>query len=124
MTLTTAVVESIVSLLAGGVAGFVMGFSLTAHPDILRGVRPATTSRFLLFICRETKELNFVEGIAMLVLVLGWLVIFFALCGVPAVLAGHLGGASATLPTLGYVSFVAAWWVFRKYGAHAWRVIA
>lgn len=117
---TNALIEVIVSLMAGGIVGFVTGFSLAAHPDIQRGVRPHTTNRLLSFMCRETKELNLAEGLVLLLLLLGWLVLFFALCALPAVVAVRLGDGSDRLFMAGYPSFAIAWWLLRNLGARAW----
>jgi hypothetical protein len=120
MNILGATLVSIASLAAGGIVGFVFGFSLASHADVLRGVRPATTNRLVLFLARPTSELRLLESLLLLVLIGAWLVVFFALCAVPAVVAGRFLDDAELLTPVGYILFMSAGWLGRRFGKHVW----
>lgn len=115
---TTLVLVS--SLAAGGIIGFVFGFSLASHTDVLRGVRPATTNRLVLFLARPTSEFRLLEALLFLILMGTWLAVFFALCAVPAIVAGRFLDETEFLMPIGYVLFIAAGWLGQRFGKHVW----
>lgn len=120
MNILGASLVALSSLAAGGIVGFVFGFSLASHADVLRGVRPATTNRLVLFLARPTSEFRLLESLLFLILMGTWLAVFFALCAVPAVVAGRFLGDAELLMPVGYVLFVVAGWFGRRFGKHVW----
>lgn len=119
-----ALVIATVGLLAGGVLGVVLGFSVASHKDVLRGVRPTTKNRLILFLARPTAEMNFGEGIIFLLLMLLWLAVFFGLILLPAIASERLSGDSPNLILLAYGCSALSWWLGQKFGAHAWSTIS
>ena len=109
------------SVMAGGLLGTVLGFSFASHPDVMRGVRPRTRNRFLLLICRPTASLSLPELAFFLAMLAVWLVIFFALCSVPALAAKGMGNGSRPSLYTGYALFIVAWWLAHFVGARIWR---
>jgi hypothetical protein len=120
MNILGASLVSLSSLAAGGIVGFVFGFSLASHADVLRGVRPATTNRLVLFLARPTSEFRLHESLLFLILMGTWLAVFFALCAVPAIVAGRFLPDTELLMPVGYLLFVAAGWLGRRFGKHVW----
>jgi hypothetical protein len=112
------------SIGAGAAVGFVLGFSVASHADVLRGVRPQTQNRLVLFLARPTSEFNFLEGVVFLGLMATWLGVFFALCALPALVAGRFGVEAEMLIPVGYGVFLVSGWLGRRFGAHVWKVIA
>lgn len=120
MNILGATLVSVASLAAGGIVGFVFGFSLASHADVLRGVRPATTNRLVLFLARPTSEFRLLESLLFLILMGTWLAIFFALCAVPAIIADRFLDDTELLMPVAYVLFVAAGWLGNRFGKHVW----
>ncbi len=120
----SAVVVAVIGLIAGAVLGTVLGFSLASHKDVLRGVRPTTTNKLIVFLARPTAEMNLKEGALFLLLMLIWLAVFFALVLLPGVAAERLSGDGPPLVLLAYGCTVVAWWLGQKFGAHAWGAMS
>jgi hypothetical protein len=108
---------------AGGIVGFAFGFAMNSHHDVLRGIRPDTQNRFLLFMCRPTAGLRPIETLVMFLLVCGWLALFFLLVAAPAIAAQHFTPDHATAPLIAYGAFLACAWALSRLGAHAWRTL-
>ncbi len=108
---------------AGGIIGYIFGFAIAAHPDVVEGVRPKTNNRFLLLIARPTASLNPVERIVFIFVMLAWLAIFFGLCAVPALVATKLGVDDLLLVKVAYLIFAGVSFYARRYGAKAWRIL-
>jgi ABC-type phosphate/phosphonate transport system permease subunit len=120
----SALAIAIVGLLCGGILGVVLGFSVASHRDVLRGVRPNTKNRLILFLARPTAEMNAWEGVVFFLLMVLWLGVFFTLLALPGIAAGRLSGDGPPLELLAIGSTAVAWWLGHKFGAHAWRVMA
>src|SRR4051812_27675284 len=97
----------VAGVLAGGVIGTIFGFSLASHKYVLAGYRPMNANRFIRWIARPTSEFNRGEGIIFMVLMLMWIVVFFALCVAPFVVAGKLQGDDSLLQLVAMVALVA-----------------
>jgi hypothetical protein len=108
---------------AGGTVGFVFGFALSGHHDVLRGIRPDTQNRLLLFICRPTADLRPIETLVMFLLLCVWLALFLFLLAAPAIAAQHFTPDSPTAPLIAYGTFLASGWILSRFGAHAWRTL-
>ncbi|MCA0175792.1 MAG: hypothetical protein LCH73_05820 [Proteobacteria bacterium] len=119
-----AIAFSIVGLLAGGVLGVVLGFSVASHKDVLRGVRPTTKNRLIVFLARPTAEMSFKEGIVFFFLIVVWLAVFFALVLLPGIASERLSGDGPPLILLAYGCTAVAWWLGQKFGAHAWSTMS
>jgi hypothetical protein len=118
------VVVLLVSLAAGAVLGVVLGFSLASHNDVLRGVRPNTNNRLIVFLARPTSEMRGSQAVIFLLLMLVWLVVFFGLLAVPALAAQHLAGEGPPLHLPAYGVAAVAWWLGSRFGANAWKTIS
>lgn len=119
-----AILVSLIGLLAGGALGVVFGFSAASHKDVLRGVRPTTTNRLIVFLARPTAEMSFKEGIIFFFLIALWLVVFFGLVLVPGLASERLSGDGPPLILLAYGCSAVAWWLGQKFGAHAWSTMS
>jgi hypothetical protein len=111
------------SVLVGAVLGYVMGFSIAAHPDVMAGVRPKTNSKFLLFMARPTASFSFLEGILFLLVMLAWLPTFFALFAVPAMIGNQLGVQDSVTITVAYVVLGGVLLFARRFGVKAWNAL-
>ena len=120
----SAVLVAAIGLFAGGVLGTVLGFSVASHKDVLRGVRPTTKNRLIVFLARLTAEMNPKEGAVFILLMLVWLAVFFALVLLPGVAADRLSGDGPPLILLAYACTAGAWWLGQKFGAHAWGAMS
>ena len=107
----------------GGLIGYIFGFAMSAHPDVVNGVCPRTNNRFLLFIARPTTSFNSVERIVFFFLMLAWLPIFFGLCAVPAMVGTKLAGDDPLLIKVTYAVFIGVSFVTRRFGAKAWAAL-
>jgi hypothetical protein len=117
--LSIAIVAAIGSA-SGLLIGIVFGFGVASHYDVLAGARPRTENRFLRWICRPTRELSVLEGILFVLLMLGWLVVFFALCALPILVAAKLGDEDPLLFALAMGTFVSASFFARTLGRKLW----
>jgi hypothetical protein len=95
MDIANWAIVTLAAIAAGTIVGFVFGFGIAAHKDILSGVRPNTTSRLLLLMCRPSRELSSTETLTVFAVLVVWLVLFLALIGAPIVVADKLVGSSA-----------------------------
>ena len=111
-------------LVSGALVGTVFGFSLASHADVLRGIRPNTTNRLILFLARPTRELSLVGGAVFVGVMCVWLIVLFGLCALPAIASQHLSGDGPPLILFAYGAFALASWLGRRFGAHAWGVIS
>lgn len=107
----------------GGLIGYIFGFAMSAHSDVISGLRPRTNNRFLLFIARPTASFNFVERVVFFFLMLAWLPTFFGLCAVPAIVGTKLGVDDPLLIEVTYAVFVGFAYFSRRYGAKAWSAL-
>jgi hypothetical protein len=105
----------------GGVIGTIFGFSLASHYDVMAGKRPTTSNRFLRWICRPTREFGVVEGLFFVLLILAWMVMFFALFAVPVLVAIKLDGEDSPLMGVAVASVVAASYFARHLGRKLWQ---
>lgn len=122
MDAISAILQIFSAVIAGGVIGVIFGFSIASHNDVLRGVRPLTQNRFILFLARPTSEFSFFEGVLFFALILAWLVAFFAICAVPAFVSSKMSNGGLIAAEIVYAIFVLAGWLGRKFGAHIWKV--
>jgi hypothetical protein len=120
----SALLVTAVGLFAGGVLGVVVGFSFASHKDVLRGVRPTTKNKLIVFLARPTTDLSLTEGVIFLLLIVAWLAVFIALLLLPGVAAERLSGDGPPLILPAYGAAVAAWWLGQKFGAHAWGAMS
>ena len=67
--------------------GYIFGFAVASHNDVLSGVRPESNNKFITFICRPTTEIKGVEKLIFSVGMIIWTLCFFALIALPVVLA-------------------------------------
>ncbi len=123
MNILSSALVILSAVCVGSLIGYIFGFAMSAHSDVMNGVRPRTNNRFLLFIARPTASFNFVEGIVFFFLMLAWLPIFFGLCAVPAIIGNKLGIDDALLIKVTYAVFVGVVFVARRYGAKAWSAL-
>lgn len=115
-----AVAVGLVSLICGGILGITLGFSAASHRDVMSGFKPKTNNHFILFLVRPTSEMRGLEAIAFLILMLVWVVAFFALAALPAVVSQKLTGDGPPLIVPAYIFAAVAWWVGGRLGARAW----
>ena len=111
------------SVAAGGVLGFVLGFSVASHADVLRGVRPTTRNPLVRFLARPTSEFTLCQGILFLILMVAWLAAFFILFAIPAVASSKFTADLEWLPLVGYSLLLGSGWLGRRFGAHVWWAI-
>ena len=78
MDILHVILTALSGIVAGGIVGIVFGFSMASHADVMRGVRPATSNRLILFVARPTSEFRSWESVVFLLLMLVWLAVFFA----------------------------------------------
>ena len=123
MSVLPAFLVALCGVGAGALVGVVFGFSIASHADVLRGVRPNTTNRLILFLARPTSEFGLFGGILFVVLMLAWLAVFFGLCALPAIAAQRLTGDGPPLVLVAYGFFAVATWLGRRFGAHAWGAL-
>jgi len=124
MSILNVVLAVMVGIFSGAVVGTVFGFSAASHVDVLRGVRPNTTNRLILFLARPTSELGVLEAVIFIVLMCAWLAAFFGLCALPAIAAHYFSLDAATMGSLVYGLFIIAALAGKRFGAHAWKVIS
>ncbi|MBV8034943.1 hypothetical protein [Roseateles sp.] len=115
---------AIFGLACGAAVGFVFGFALTSHADVLRGIRPNTKNRLVLFLARPTSEMGLLSSVLFLAIMCAWLAVLFGPCALPAIASEHLSGDGPPLILLAYGCFALAAWLGRSFGAHAWRVMS
>lgn len=111
----------ITAIAVGAVGGIVFGFSLASHPDIMAGRRPNTSSRFLRWICRPTREFGFAEGVLFVLLMLTWIVVFVALLAVPVLLAAKVDGDNSPLVVIAMATAVGVSFFARSIGRRLWQ---
>ena len=107
-------------IVAGGIVGTVMGFSIASHKDVMSKFTPTTQNRLIRWLARPTRDLNFGEGVLFVLLILTWLVVFFVLCGVPFVVAGKLQEGDSTLQAVAMATLLIAWYVGDRLGRRLW----
>jgi hypothetical protein len=123
MRVLPAFLVALCGVSAGVLVGVVFGFSMASHTDVLRGVRPITTNRLILFLARPTREFGPFGGILFVALMLAWLAISFGLCALPAIAAQRLTGDGPPLVLVAYGFFAVATWLGWRFGAHAWGAL-
>lgn len=124
MGILNALLATLAGVVAGAIIGVVFGFSLASHSDVLRGVRPNTTSRLILFLARPTRELNLFEIVVFVLVMLLWVVVLFGLILFPAIAAQRLAGDGMPLAPVAYASFAIAAWFGWRFSARARRSIS
>lgn len=124
MNALSASVQIFSAIVAGGAIGTIFGFSLASHHDVLRGIRPHTKNRVILFLARPTSEFSSLESVLFFFLMLVWLAVFFALCAVPAIVSSQFLAENGLPIEVVYGVFVLIVWLGQKFGAHAWKVIS
>lgn len=124
MSIESAFLVALRGIVAGSMVGTGFGFGLASHADVLRGVRPNTMNRLILFLARPTNEFGLLSGILFLALMCVWLVIFFGLCALPAIVSQRLSGDGPPLSLVAYGFFAVATWLGRRFGVHAWSVMS
>ena len=123
MNILSAALVILSAICVGGLIGYISGFAMSAHSDVMSGVRPRTNNRFLLFMARPTASFNFAEGIVFLFLMLAWIPIFLGLCAIPAIIGSKLDIDDSLLIKVTYAVFVGAAFLARRYGAKAWGAL-
>jgi hypothetical protein len=108
-------------LAVGSVIGTIFGFSLASHHDVLAGRRPNTSNRFLKWICRPTREFGLGESLLFLLLMLLWVVVFFAFFAIPVVVAVKIDGEDSSLMGVAIATCVAASFFARHIGSKLWQ---
>ncbi len=81
------VIVALVALLIYLFLGYVFGFAVASHNDILKGKRPITSNKLINFLARPTKEIQGIEKIIFIAGMLIWTIIFFLFVAVPVILA-------------------------------------
>ena len=114
MGIANLVLVGLAGAAAGGIVGFVFGFAVSSHHDVLRGIRPDTQNRFLLFMCRPTAGLRPIETLMIFLLLCVWLVLFFLLLAAPAIAAQHFTSDNPTASLFAYGSFLASAWILSR----------
>ena len=112
----------VAAIAAGATIGTTFGFGITAHNDILRGVRPNTTSRLLLWLCRPSSQFSSAETLGLFTLLVAWFMVFLGLVGVPIVVATKLIGAEAV--SIAFAIFVVGVLAGHAAGRKAWKGMA
>jgi len=106
----------------GGAIGFVQGFALAAHRNALSPVRPRIRNRLLDLFTRPSAELTSAQTLAVFAVVIGWGVLFLALCAVPFVVAEKLRLNEAAPVIIGVV--ILSWFIFAKVGKGVWARVS
>lgn len=109
------------AVLVGSIIGYIFGFAVASHADVLEGVRPRTNNKFLLFIARPTADFKWWEGIMFAIAMLAWIPIFFGLCAVPALIGNGLAIDDPMIFKVTYVIFGCVLFFARRFGAKVWR---
>jgi len=120
MIVLNVLLPSLVAVLAGGCIGAVFGFTIAANRDVMLGYRPNTTNKFLLFICRPTREFSALEAIGLFAVVVGWLALFVALCGAPIMVASRLVSPDSPVVSIVLAVFFVAAYFARHLGRNLW----
>lgn len=113
-------ISIIVGVSAGSALGIIWGFCMAGHRDVLSGFSPRTNNRFLLFVCRLTNNLNFMDAIGFLVLICTWLVLFILLVAAPIVVASKLDGENSVLVVCSMAAFFVTSYLARGIGERLW----
>ena len=120
MGIIGTIVTVIVGLVAGLCVGLVGGFGLAANAHASSGVSRAFSNPILRWIGRPTNNLSFVDAVLYLILIAGWLVIFFALCATPFLVAAKLSVAESLLLWVATIPLVAGILLGKVVGKNLW----
>jgi hypothetical protein len=115
------VVVALASVLSGITVGTVFGFGLASHRQIMAGSRPTNANRFIRWLARPTREFGGADLALFLLLMAGWLVLFFTLCAIPVAAAGHFADSDTPLVKFAVFAFVAVAYFSRQIGARLWE---
>jgi hypothetical protein len=115
---TSWIVVALAAAVCGGVIGFVQGFAMTAHGDVMSGIRVPTRYRLLGMFARPSSELTSAETLLVFAMILGWCAVFLGLCMLPFWVAGHLQLDDALFTIA--VSALVAYIVSSKVGKYVW----
>src|SRR6266542_5974167 len=114
-------VTVLASIVSGVAIGAVFGFSLASHRDVLAGVRPTHSNRFVRWLARPTRDLNLRDGILYLLVLIVWLVVFFALCAIPVAVAAQFAEPDSLLVKAAVFVFIGVAHFSRQVGANLWK---
>jgi hypothetical protein len=76
MTIINWVIAIFVAIMCGAILGFVQGFSMAAHHDVLAGVRVNFRFKLLTLFARPSAELSSGQTLVVFAFVILWLLIF------------------------------------------------
>jgi hypothetical protein len=79
----------LVTLISYSILGYIIGFALAAHKDILNGVRPESNNILIMFLGRPTNEIKGIQKLIFVIGILIWTICFFVLCALPFAMVEH-----------------------------------
>jgi len=120
MLILSIVVSSLVAVITGSCLGIISGFSIASQKDVLAGFRPNTNNRFLLFVCRPTSELTFVDAILFVLLLVTWLALFVILIVAPAIVALQIDQENELAVRVSLVIVAVFIFISRNIGKNLW----
>ena len=76
MSILLSAITIFSAIFVGVVIGYITGFAMSAHPDILQGLKPRTNNKLLLLIARPTASFNYLERVMFIIIMLAWIPVF------------------------------------------------
>jgi hypothetical protein len=121
MSAVPLTVVVLASSLSGAALGTIFGFVLASHRDVLAWIRPTRSNTFVRWLARPTSEASLRDGLLYLLLLLVWLVVFFALCAVPIAAAAQFADPGSTFVKVAGFLFLGVAFISRRLGARLWK---
>jgi hypothetical protein len=121
MTALPWAVVALASVISGVAVGTVFGFGLASHKQVAAGFRPRHANRFVRWLARPTREFGPADLALFLLLMAGWLIMFFVLCAIPVVAAAHFAEPDTPMVKFAVFAFAGVAYFSRRIGATLWQ---
>ena len=113
----------IAAIICGIVLGVCGGFLMAANDHAESGHLFSKRRKWLELITFKAEQITFIQGLIFIVVTVIWLVVFFALVAIPAMLVGQYQSGDALL-WVAYIVLTGGIFVGRLLGRRIWWVIS
>lgn len=113
----------IAAITCGIILGICGGFLIAANDHAESGHLFSKRRKWLELIAFKAERITYIQGLIFLVVAIVWLVVFFALISIPAMLAGRLQSGDGLL-WAAYIILIGGIFVGRLFGRRIWWVIS
>ena len=108
-----------VGIFSGVILGVVLGFVTAEHKGVMAGLRLTHCTTFYRWLALPIRAFGLRHRVMYSLLVLGCLVVFFALCALPVIIAAQF--AAPNMLKAATILFVGVAYVSRALGSSLWK---